>query len=67
METAGRAAGEGGNPRLGPAVDMDSRFRLAVWGIIGRADLHARGSGANGHGHALDDRMVIRPSDVEAL
>ncbi len=69
MESSGRAVGEGSDAGFWPMSDIDSGFRLNRRDIIGKAEVHPRRRGANRllHRHALDDRMVIRPGDVEAL
>jgi len=69
MESSGRAVGEGGGAGFRPVSDIDGGFRLSRWGIIGKTKVYPRRRGANRllHRHALNDRMVIRPGDVEAL
>lgn len=67
MESSCREAGQSGNAGFGTGADLYGRFRLSLLGIVRCAQVDARRRGADRHRYALDDRMVIRPSDVEAL
>ncbi len=67
MKSSGCAPGEGGDAGFGAGAYVHGRFRLGLLGIAGIANVDALRRGADGHRHALDDRMVISPGDVEAL
>lgn len=67
MKSSGCAPGKGGDAGFGAGADLHGRFRLGLLGIARGAEVDTRRRRADGHRHALDDRMVISPSDVEAL